>query len=1519
MVLRLCYHENVPKIAIFFEKSSWGGRRIMSKATKRSFFGLLIALIALFACICGVACNNKPEAETSYTVVYDSRGGASVKNGTYTPGKLFSLPTPEAGSSADMYGYSFIGWFYDEDCTKPVDRKNIDIGYAVKGTLTFYAGWSNKHEIVFDTKTSEYFDPMIVSYGDTVRFSSLPVPQGRVVGEITCEFIGWVNASTGNLITSDFTMDVQDMYFTASYNTGVNERFYLTDDGYYVPTGSESATTQSRIFDYTLNDGEVYSVEMVLPADWSTYTGDSGPVFAAKQFNESGTTFNGDYYITMFVSAGMSDHTCDGALEFWIPSPAVACVGRYKVDGVLKGTPYAEKYLAYRESGKEESFTFTFRRVDNSDNSITWYVGVDGIEYFELTTGKKVIPNSTDVAQYDIAIPAAFAGEDTEGGVCSIVGLRAKTKGFKYGKISVEKADKVICLFNAGAGEMEGETLREYAYGEEIALPVPVQNGFEFMGWYYTDTTGNEVKLEDGAAFEKNVWKLNLTAKYKRANAKPYTVNFDTGVDGYAPNAVVGWYEGNTLPAPTGLKYTLIVFSGKWYYDEARTREVNLNAVDPANADVQNPDTDEQSFTLYAGFEQVSFLEGKGTQAEPFLIKTADDLIRLAQVVNGGEAFTGKYFAVKADIALGDEWTPIGTDKVSFAGILDGENHKITGVVISGTGELGFFVGLTDATVKNLDITASVTVGSSTKFGVGILAGWIVGNTTIENVTTRGSVNSGEGCVGGIAGYSKLASGKTTIIKNCVNYAAINSTATGNSLVGGILGATFENVNVIEGCRNYGSVSSGGAFNGGIVGLIRKHADSTVENCYDYGDVTGVSSVGGIAGGNRGNVVNCYVLNTATVQGTAASGLPKVGYRTSISAVSAPGYIIGQQNDDNGGKEPVGCKLFKVVDGEAVFIEPTVTIVFDAGADVTDPENKVLELGTAIGTLPAPEKAGFRLAGWKMNDTEITGETQFDEEYEGKTVTLTAVWIEQITITFNTNGGTLPAGVQNSAVIDKNGTLSELPVPTKSGQTFVGWFDGSSQAALADTYAEDTELLAHWEEAAEYSNITFMPDGGAIAATEGITITNGVGSKQIESGTAIGTLPEASKNGYRFIGWATPDGTIVTAATEVSQANVTLTAQWALQTVITFVTAGGTLTGDATKSIDAGTALGAFPAVVAPAGDELKGWFDEAGNAVTETTRFAETETAVTLTAKFGWDGATASESLSGTGTEESPYLIASGADLKYFASNVTAGFYKLTEDIDLNDKAWTPIATFGGTIDGDGHKITGLNVNATTAIAALFSQLNGATVKNLDVTGTVVSTANQVAILAGKISGAALVENVVTRGTVSGKTSEVAGMVGYINCGNATLTVTIKDCRNYANVTTTATGTACTGGIVGSCDQVKIIITGCKNYGNIQNGGNFVGGIIGLARKAAGSQITGCYNFGKITSTTNSKSASGIAGCLRVDCEDCWNAGTVSVGTSITGNQHISGDVNNGGFFKNCGTCDENGENKTPIADFAS
>ncbi len=110
----------------------------------------------------------------------------------------------------------------------------------------------------------------------------------------------------------------------------------------------------------------------------------------------------------------------------------------------------------------------------------------------------------------------------------------------------------------------------------------------------------------------------------------------------------------------------------------------------------------------------------------------------------------------------------------------------------------------------------------------------------------------------------------------------VSGTVSGGMFVGGIAGQN--NGNVIN-CAFSGSVS-GSDHVGGVVG----YNNSSVENCYNTGEVSGPDSVigsyvGGVVGQNRGRVKNCY--NTGTVTGTDDSVGGVVGYNNGDISASA--------------------------------------------------------------------------------------------------------------------------------------------------------------------------------------------------------------------------------------------------------------------------------------------------------------------------------------------------------------------------------------------------------------------------------------------------------------------------------------------------------------------------------------------------------------------------------------------------------------------------------------------------------
>ena len=90
-----------------------------------------------------------------------------------------------------------------------------------------------------------------------------------------------------------------------------------------------------------------------------------------------------------------------------------------------------------------------------------------------------------------------------------------------------------------------------------------------------------------------------------------------------------------------------------------------------------------------------------------------------------------------------------------------------------------------------------------------------------------------------------------------------------------------------------------------------------------------------------------------------------------------------------------------------------------------------------------------------------------------------------------------------------------------------------------------------------------------------------------------------------------------------------------------------------------------------------------------------------------------------------------------------TSGYYALAEDIDLVDVEWKPTATFTGTLDGTGHKISNLTKpNDDTVFTGLFHTLNGARIENLAIVNHGSENA-QYGILAHKGQNKVKIENV--------------------------------------------------------------------------------------------------------------------------------------------------------------------------------
>ena len=285
-------------------------------------------------------------------------------------------------------------------------------------------------------------------------------------------------------------------------------------------------------------------------------------------------------------------------------------------------------------------------------------------------------------------------------------------------------------------------------------------------------------------------------------------------------------------------------------------------------------------------------MTGKGTEAEPFVLKTADHLAWFRDCVNECNTLVCAKIADevkeidmstvchKADTEkqIAElSWTPIGNFDNKYQGTFDGNGKTISNLYINATSAFaGFFGHLAGGNIKNITFD-NAKVNSTGNYYTGILAGF-AGSCIFENIKTLGNCSvEGKDITGGIAG---IAEGN---ISNCENHAEVKGTVS----LGGILGMYYGSDNSITSCANYGAVT-GYRQVGGMVGYFDS---GTIQNSANYGDITGKDNVGNLIG--EGVICNLNnVLGTGNV--TATSDTERAGLlvgRISKSSSAASGIL----------------------------------------------------------------------------------------------------------------------------------------------------------------------------------------------------------------------------------------------------------------------------------------------------------------------------------------------------------------------------------------------------------------------------------------------------------------------------------------------------------------------------------------------------------------------------------------------------------------------------------------------------
>jgi hypothetical protein len=270
---------------------------------------------------------------------------------------------------------------------------------------------------------------------------------------------------------------------------------------------------------------------------------------------------------------------------------------------------------------------------------------------------------------------------------------------------------------------------------------------------------------------------------------------------------------------------------------------------------------------VWAGTTAAGYDGGSGTQFNPYRIATGAQLAYLADQVNNGTDYIGKYFKLTSDIDLNSTaWTPIGNETYTFNATFDGSGRSITGLDIDLSKTYAALFARNTGIIQNLSVAGEVSNAINTTYYSGGIVGFNSG--TIKNCNSGCTIN-GDGLGSADAYTGGIAGGNTGLIVNCRNTGTV--TIGGNNdtdaYCGGIAGT---NSGSILNCSNTAWVHAAGytCFAGGIAGSN----DNLIENCYSgcfintngYG---GSEVTGGVAARNAGTIRCCYWRTSTTIDG----------------------------------------------------------------------------------------------------------------------------------------------------------------------------------------------------------------------------------------------------------------------------------------------------------------------------------------------------------------------------------------------------------------------------------------------------------------------------------------------------------------------------------------------------------------------------------------------------------------------------------------------------------------------------
>lgn len=418
-----------------------------------------------------------------------------------------------------------------------------------------------------------------------------------------------------------------------------------------------------------------------------------------------------------------------------------------------------------------------------------------------------------------VALSSDKEGDTTFGGIGAYMHDNGKIKNCAfYGSVDTPKAK--------GNGGLLG-----YANGGgNIAVENCIVNATEFTFDTTNTNPDRPVSVARNTGNVKHTYVVNAgeatQTEAKTATAEQLASGELAFIINSESESGMAWYqklgvEADLAPLPFGTD--IVYLNGDFYCDGMIKGTATYSNIEGQTHDVH---VYGESGLCTNSHDKIVCNDAKSDYATQedgyYLLGDQNKLNWFAYFVNQGKGDNANA-KLTADINMnGIAFPGIGTNDHRYAGIFDGQKHKISNLTMN---------------------FSQQGVGMINRAGVGV----IVKNLLIDNTCSFTGSEGVAAFIGGLYG-----NGGTALIENCGNEATVNATSKNAGALLGCNYANNENRLSIINCYNTGAINStaeGGAFSGWV------HKEAKVINCYNTGTLMGCE---GFIRGFGEQILNCF-------------------------------------------------------------------------------------------------------------------------------------------------------------------------------------------------------------------------------------------------------------------------------------------------------------------------------------------------------------------------------------------------------------------------------------------------------------------------------------------------------------------------------------------------------------------------------------------------------------------------------------------------------------------------------------